>query len=867
MNKGSSITGGEMTCLSEDACQTVLDAGMTRLSDESDGTMLATSLAASTAQPPNAAADKEQQERYKPGDYIGERYEVLAIHKGALGVVYAVYDHKDELPKALKTLQKQYAANKSVSELFYEEAALWVILEKHPYIVRAYGVDLFEEQPYVVMEYVAGRNGNDLRSWLGSPRLTLSAAVEIALKIAQGMQYVQQKVPGLVHRDLKPANILVDEYAQPYITDFGLAFAAGADAGTPAYMAPEQWAKGSLTIQTDIYAYGCILYEMLTGHRMYAAAAPAEWRQMHLTEQPVAPSVLKPEIPMELERFVLGCLEKKKERRPQSWDEVVEVMAGWFYQLTGQSPVMDFSSYNLSAVELVTAACSLVNLDKYPEALATSDKIINADPGWVNGWYMKGIVQMELKLDDQLLDCYNHILELDPDLHSHQHLILKVDGAILYRLKRYEEALTCYELMLDKMPLEDELWNYKGAVLSKLKRCNEALECFDQALEINPGNKEALWNKCIELHDLERYDEALDYCIRYLELNPNDSDAWRRKGTLLVNLEYDAESLECFDRSLFLNPDQHLAYFNKAVALNKLERYQEAIDCCDKCVEYQPDKANIYSKKAFCLGALNRFEEALKYINQAIELEPDNYLSFCQKAHTLHNMERYQEAVRCCDMAIELNQFSDDAWSCKRCSLEELYGADSLSLFDQALEVYPSNKYVWKEKGIILFHQKRSEEAINCFDRALEMDSDFYDALKFKGYSLYQQNNKKDALQYLCRASEINSSDCSVIYYRGILFDKFKNYEAALESFDHILGLLPEDADYLSSKGRTLYHLERYQEAVQCCDKALAIAPQDTWGLEYKGKSLKKLNLHEEGDACLKKLLELKPGLDIWDDY
>ena len=93
MNKKSSITGGEMTCCLKRPYQTVLDAGMTRLSEEAGQTMLTTSLAAPAAQPPDAAADKKQQEQYGIGDYIGDRYEVLAIHKGALGVVYAAYDH------------------------------------------------------------------------------------------------------------------------------------------------------------------------------------------------------------------------------------------------------------------------------------------------------------------------------------------------------------------------------------------------------------------------------------------------------------------------------------------------------------------------------------------------------------------------------------------------------------------------------------------------------------------------------------------------------------------------------------------------------------------------------------------------------
>lgn len=233
-------------------------------------------------------------ERYDIGDRIDGRYEVLALHRGSMGVVYATFDHQEQLPRALKTLQQRFAGHTKMQELFAEEAAVWVQLEKHPYIVRAYLVKRFDNQPYVITEYVRGQAGmgGDLRAWLGHPRLTLPVAVEMALQIALGMQHATRKVPGLVHRDLKPANVLVDERGQVFVTDFGLVHAADTGAGTPAYMAPEQWQGTMVDPRTDLYAYGCILYEMFTGHRMFAADSEEAWKAAHLTHMPVAPRLL-----------------------------------------------------------------------------------------------------------------------------------------------------------------------------------------------------------------------------------------------------------------------------------------------------------------------------------------------------------------------------------------------------------------------------------------------------------------------------------------------------------------------------------------------------------------------------------------------
>ncbi|MDP2784615.1 MAG: protein kinase [Sulfurimicrobium sp.] len=188
------------------------------------------------AAPLTQTTEREIAERYQIGEKIGDRYEVLAIHRGTMGVVYGTFDHKEMLPRALKTLQQRYASDKGMQDLFAAEAMTWVKLEKHPFIVRAYLVQKFDAQPYVITEYIRGQEnmGGDLRAWLGHPRLTLPIAVEMALQIAQGMQHANCKVPGLVHRDLKPANILVDERARAMVTDFGLVHADDTSAGTPA---------------------------------------------------------------------------------------------------------------------------------------------------------------------------------------------------------------------------------------------------------------------------------------------------------------------------------------------------------------------------------------------------------------------------------------------------------------------------------------------------------------------------------------------------------------------------------------------------------------------------------------------------------
>ncbi len=853
----TAIFSGEQTCLARDAYQTKLNADKTQLATDGYHTVLAAQL-----QVIPAVAEGEQ-ELYRIGDYIGDRYEVLAIHRGAWGVVYGTYDHEEELPRALKTIQKRYRFDKKLLGLFTEEAALWVSLEKHPYIVRAYNIEKFEEQPFVITEYINSPQGNDLRSWLGSSKLALAVGAELALKIAQGMQYAHRKVAGLIHRDLKPANILVDEYAQPYITDFGLVHAAGSDAGTPAYMAPEQWRKEPITIRTDIYAFGCILYEILTGHRMYPAAAVDEWRFMHLIQLPVSLNQLKPGIPAGLEELVLKCLEKDPDRRPRDWDEIVEVLAGWCYQLTGVPPVLDFSNYKLDARELILASISLSSLKKYPEALTVCERALEIDPNWIDAWYVKSLFLEQLGRSQEALDW------LDSHSEPDDYYLPLAKAIQLSALKRHEEALIYFDQLLETMPNDETVLRNKGIALKGLKRYQEALDCYHKILAIEPDNTQIWWNKTKILEEIGEYEEALIWCQRYVEVKPRDNDGWFTLGFILTHLNRFYEGLDWYNRYLEVNPDDPVAWFNKGISLHILKRFDEALECFDKAIALEPDKCEAWVEKADSLYELERHQEALDCLDRALGLNSADDQAWYKRGLVLFRLEKYAEVISDCDRALEINLHNVDAWVCKLRALGKSAGWETLSQYDRALELCPDGWELWAEKGRVLNGLRRYTEALPCFDRALEIRTDEYFPWFRKGIALYKLENYQEALSCCDRALGLNTFDETslVWYYKGLSLDKLSRYGEAAEAFEQAVKLNPEQATYFSCQARSLYHMGSYAEAVALCDRTLAIEPEETWGLEYKGKSLIMLGHTVEGTACLKKLLELDPELDIWDDF
>ena len=147
------------------------------------------------------------------------------------------------------------------------------------------------------------------------------------------MHYAHQH--GIVHRDLKPSNVLLDSENTPFVTDFGLAkrtegqsqlTMSGTIVGTPAYMPPEQ-ASGKLelvSVRSDVYSLGAILFELLTGRPPFVSANPFETIKQVLESEPVAPRLLNPNIPVDLETICLKCLRKEADRRYATAHELVE---------------------------------------------------------------------------------------------------------------------------------------------------------------------------------------------------------------------------------------------------------------------------------------------------------------------------------------------------------------------------------------------------------------------------------------------------------------------------------------------------------------------------------------------------------------
>ena len=260
------------------------------------------------------------------GTTFARRYEIIEeLGEGGMGKVYRVEDTKLKQEIALKLIKPEIALDKKIIERFRNELKTARKI-RHKNVCGMY--DLGEENGthYITMEYVRGEDLKRLIRKIG--QLGAGQAVPIAKQICEGL--VEAHRLGVVHRDLKPQNVMVDENGNARIMDFGIARSLeakgitgpGVMIGTPEYMSPEQVEGKEVDPRSDIYSLGVILYEMVTGRVPFEGDSPLSIAVKHKTESPPDPKVLNIQIPDDLSRLILKCLEKDKEIRYQSAGEV-----------------------------------------------------------------------------------------------------------------------------------------------------------------------------------------------------------------------------------------------------------------------------------------------------------------------------------------------------------------------------------------------------------------------------------------------------------------------------------------------------------------------------------------------------------------
>jgi len=268
--------------------------------------------------------------RFGAGQIIADRYRIVALAgRGGMGDVYRAEDLKLSQIVAIKFLPASLSQDAGALARFHSEVRI-ARQVSHPNVCRVFDIGDAEGVPFLTMEYVDGEDLSSLVRRIG--RLSTDKAVEIARQICAGLSAAHGR--GVIHRDLKPANLMLDSSGRIRITDFGLASIAASieasdvRAGTPAYMAPEQLEGKEVTVKSDLYSLGLVLYEILTGKRAFNATTLPELIRQRESSVPANPSAIVRDLDPLIERVILRCLEKEPAQRPASALQVAAALPG-----------------------------------------------------------------------------------------------------------------------------------------------------------------------------------------------------------------------------------------------------------------------------------------------------------------------------------------------------------------------------------------------------------------------------------------------------------------------------------------------------------------------------------------------------------
>jgi serine/threonine protein kinase/tetratricopeptide (TPR) repeat protein len=342
-----------------------------------------------------------------------DRYEIKAeIGKGGMGVVYRGYDTRLGRDVAIKFISKVEIGTEGRARLMAEARAAAQL--NHPHIVTVYDAVDDEESPFIVMELVNGKSLRDV------PIPNFDLAIKYAKQVCAALEHAHSK--GVIHRDLKPDNVLVLAGDFIKLMDFGLARVSttprisltGSFVGTPAYVAPELLLGESPSPQSDLYALGVMLFEMLTGRQPYTADDFILVLGQHLHAEIPSPMRLRPDVPEPLNDLVIQMLAKQPQDRPSSAAAVESLLS--FIQVQQSRHTVPPDSNDL----------------KLRPRIKFEEKRKNVRSSWDGEWRRKGYLRSSLPVLDSIakqLILSNQAAELKKGIeHLQEHRLLIITG-------------------------------------------------------------------------------------------------------------------------------------------------------------------------------------------------------------------------------------------------------------------------------------------------------------------------------------------------------------------------------------------------------------------------------------------------------
>jgi serine/threonine-protein kinase len=635
------------------------------------------------------------------GSLFANKYRISGeIGRGGMGIVFKAEDTKLKRPVALKLLPFELLYSPEAKERFIREAQAAAALD-HPNICTVYEVEEQDGQAYIAMAYIDGKS---LKARIAQGPLKVDEALEIAVQVAEGLEEAHRK--GIVHRDIKPANIMLTAKSQAKILDFGLARLESAGnltrtavvMGTVAYMSPEQAQGHKVDHRTDIWSFGCTLYEMLAGRSPFQGGHEQAVFQAIIHGNPQPISDLRRDIPAKIDKILARCLQKDLRNRFPDAGSLIE----------------DLKTVDLR--DIVTS--SSLSPHEYAPSIAVLP-FVDMSPEKDQDYFGEGIAE-------ELI-----------------HALSRIQGL---RVVARTSAFALKGMKLDVREI-GRMLNVKAVLEGSVRKAGQRLRITAQLINVEDGFH--LWSERFdqEMDDIFAVQDEISLAIvehLKISLRLGEKTALKNRSTddpeaynlYLKGLYFVArpspdsygKAQNSFQAAIDKDPNFALAYAGMAGVFAGLgnmnlappvEMWPKAKAALQKALSLDNNLA-----EAHALAAALAFwyewdwDAAGRSFDRVLSLNPGDAWSHGQRGWFCLNRRRFDEAIREIKQALELDPLmpANYAWSV---GLHVAVGRpdEALQEFAKALEIDPNSGLAYFHAGMAYARKGLLDEALDTFEK------------------------------------------------------------------------------------------------------------------------------------------------------
>jgi len=801
-----------------------------------------------------------------PGSDFGPRYRIESLlGQGGMGRVYKAYDKDLDRVVAIKVVRQGALSESDALKRFKQELLLASKIS-HKNILRIHDMGEVGGVKFISMAYVEGQDLHQIIT--ENPKMPLDRMLNFARQFAEALAAAHAE--GVIHRDLKPQNILVGKDDHIYISDFGLAKSfeegavgmtrTGAFLGTPRYMSPEQVEGKPADQRSDLYAYGLILYEMVTGDVPFTGESTLKVMYQRVQEKVKSPKLVNPDLPNWLVRIILHCLERAPEARYQSAYEILADLQGSksgsaITRAGSQTVVIQIPEFAqrrwtwwVAGVALLVGLFFAVPLTRHLVFRTNnSTSVVSGVPPLSTGKYV-AVLPFRVLGDDQSLgfvaDGLNEALTSKLFQFKQLHLASDTDVARVSAKDSVEKTARNLGVNLivngqiqgtsDKMliivDLRDvadgkKLWSqqFSGVPDDLLTLEDQISSQLVTALNVNATNEELALSSTHPTENVAAYDLYL-----------------RGRNVLRgqQDVKNDQAAVEFFTQAVQKDPNFALAYSgladaSLAIYLSKKDALwsARALSAAQQAQRLNDNAAEVHFSLGRVYQATGKNAEAIAELQRALKIEPNSDEGYRALGQVYLSTNRSPEAIAAYQKAIDINPYFWMNYNALGIGYSQIGDLDkSLAAFHKITELEPDNSAGYDNAGLILLRQGKYDESIPEFQKAISLTPNNDSAYSNLGYAYFNLKRYDDAVTNFAKAVELNPTDNIDI---GNLADAYRwsgqkdkanaTYDKAIELAYKDLQVNPRSAAALSSLA--LYYAKKGQstQALDFINRARAV--------------------------------------------